>query len=251
MGLSGVVREQEARQTFRAAGASIREAQVSRLKAAHASFKERLEQFVRERRSDLADNPALRLAFRQMCAAVGVDPMASARGTGLAELMGLDSVFGRSSDTERFYLELAVQVVETCLVYREATGGLVDFAAVKRRVQRLRGADTRILDSDIERAVQLLTPLGSGYTVIRMGESRLPMLQSVPRELSEDHSRLLGHAAGFSGRVEPAAACKQIGWTPARMAHAINGLQANGMLWMDMQADNPPHYWFPCLFLAQ
>lgn len=37
-----------------------------------------------------------------------------------------------------FYYELGIQIVETCLVLQEQTGGLTDLSVVKARLQRLR-----------------------------------------------------------------------------------------------------------------
>lgn len=40
-----------------------------------------------------------------------------------------------------FYYELGIQVVESCLVLQEQTGGLNDFATIKRRIVRGRGSN--------------------------------------------------------------------------------------------------------------
>lgn len=40
-----------------------------------------------------------------------------------------------------FYYELGIQIVETCLVFQEQTGGLTDISAIKTRLQRLRKTD--------------------------------------------------------------------------------------------------------------
>lgn len=39
-----------------------------------------------------------------------------------------------------FYYELGIQVVESCLVWQETTGGLTDICVIKRRLSKLRGA---------------------------------------------------------------------------------------------------------------
>lgn len=82
-----------------------------------------------------------------MCTAIGVDPLVCNYLLGLfvffnswvtlvvagkgfwADLLGVGD----------FYYELAVQVVESCLVMQERTGGLVSFDAIKSRIIRQRG----------------------------------------------------------------------------------------------------------------
>lgn len=38
-----------------------------------------------------------------------------------------------------FYYELGIQVVESCLIWQEMTGGLTDISIVKQRITRIRG----------------------------------------------------------------------------------------------------------------
>ena len=43
-----------------------------------------------------------------------------------------------------FYYELGIQVVETCLVLQEQTGGITDLALIKQRIQRLKGSQAKV-----------------------------------------------------------------------------------------------------------
>jgi ESCRT-II complex subunit VPS22 len=66
-----------------------------------------------------------------MCAAIGVDPLASSKGGGeggsfWAQMLG--------SDVGDFYFELAVRVVEVCRKTREQNGGLVAVEEVRERL---------------------------------------------------------------------------------------------------------------------
>lgn len=41
-----------------------------------------------------------------------------------------------------FYYELGIQIVESCLVVQETTGGLTDLDIIKKRISRLRGSNS-------------------------------------------------------------------------------------------------------------
>jgi ESCRT-II complex subunit VPS22 len=72
-----------------------------------------------------------------MCAAIGVDPLASSSGAGgkdggsfWAQMLG-----GSVND---FYFELAVRVVEVCGATREENGGLIGVKEVRDRIMSTR-----------------------------------------------------------------------------------------------------------------
>lgn len=106
-------------------------------------FKRSLEDFSRKYQKDIARNPLLRSHFQKMCSAIGVDPL-------VCTLCGLEHPFLTSLTLASkgfwaemlgvgdFYYELGIQIVETCLVLQEQTGGLADLLIVKARIQRLR-----------------------------------------------------------------------------------------------------------------
>ena len=154
-----------------------------------------------------------------------------------------------------FYYELGIQIVETCLVLQEQTGGLTELSIIKQRVSRLRGGKTEISEygmwpinqivcsEDIQRAVGTLKPLGSGYAVFDIGNRKV--IQSVPLELSADGSRLISfaEARGFVARTD----CSQLGWRVERFDQAIRGLVGDGLAWIDSQ-EADTQYWFPCFY---
>jgi ESCRT-II complex subunit VPS22 len=70
-----------------------------------------------------------------MCAAIGVDPLASSsnrKGNFWAEMLG-----GSVND---FYFGLAVRVVEVCRATRAENGGLISVREVKERVGKGAGS---------------------------------------------------------------------------------------------------------------
>lgn len=96
---------------------------------------------------------------------------------------------------------------------------------------------------DILRAVSTLKPLGSSFTVIRVGSK--PYIRSVPKELNTDQSAVL-EAAQVLGYVTVSMLMVNLRWPRARSQTAIEDLLAGGMLWVDRQVDGPEwEYWSP------
>jgi len=73
-----------------------------------------------------------------MCAAIGVDPLASSSGAGGKDGGGSfwSQLLGGSVND--FYFELAVRVVEVCGATREENGGLIGVKEVRDRIMRTR-----------------------------------------------------------------------------------------------------------------
>jgi ESCRT-II complex subunit VPS22 len=73
-----------------------------------------------------------------MCAAIGVDPLASSSGAGGKE--GGGSLWSQllGGSVNDFYFELAVRVVEVCGETREENGGLIGVKEVRERIMRTR-----------------------------------------------------------------------------------------------------------------
>jgi len=97
-----------------------------------------------------------------------------------------------------FYYELGIQIIEACIVSRINDGGLTELSEIMRRVQVMRGSNTKqqqqqqqqqISEDDIIRAIKTLKPLSGGYEVLPIGDRKL--VRSVPKELDKDQSALL------------------------------------------------------------
>ena len=65
---------------------------------------------------------------QEMCASIGVDPLASSKGF-WSEMLG----FGD------FYYELGVQIIEVCMANSHKTGGLMELGELRDRLIRSRG----------------------------------------------------------------------------------------------------------------
>ena len=98
---------------------------------------------------------------------------------------------------------------------------------------------------DILRAVGTLKPLGSAYSVIKVGSK--PYIRSVPKELNTDQSAVL-EAAQVLGYVSVSMLMVNLSWARARAKTALEDLVGEGMLWVDKQSDEW-EYWSPGFML--
>ena len=87
----------------------------------------------------------------EMCASIGVDPLASSKGF-WSEMLG----FGD------FYYELSVQIVEVCMAASHRTGGLMEVGELRKRLikSRSKSKNQDISTDDIIRAIKKLKILG-------------------------------------------------------------------------------------------
>ncbi|MEQ2173216.1 ESCRT-II subunit protein snf8 [Goodea atripinnis] len=77
------------------------------------TFKSNLEEFASKHKQEIRKNSQFRVQFQEMCAAIGVDPLASGKGF-WSEMLGVGD----------FYYELGVQIIEVCLALKHRNGGL-------------------------------------------------------------------------------------------------------------------------------
>ena len=250
-GIAGLQLDAAARSHYRALGESVQETKAEHVKATLHSFRLKLEAFAREHAADIRADPGFRARFHAMCSTVGVDPLASSKGA-WAELLGIGD----------WYAALGVAVVEACLASRGVDGGLTDAGRVRAYVAKkgfssssssssssdaVKGGSSpptppTITDDDVERAVRALSALGSGFSVVKVGERRL--VRSVPGELSDDGGAVLEFAAGerigsggvgSSGWTTRERVSQGLGWDPERASAALERLLADGIGLVDDQ----------------
>uniref|UniRef100_A0A0K0CZD3 Vacuolar-sorting protein SNF8 n=1 Tax=Angiostrongylus cantonensis TaxID=6313 RepID=A0A0K0CZD3_ANGCA len=200
----------------------------------------RLEQFAHRHRDEIRKNSQFRRHFQEMCASVGVDPLASGRGF-WAEKLG----FGD------FYYELAVQIVEVCLSTNHFNGGIMTVEEIRNRLIRSRSRTRKetITTDDILRSVDKLKVLGSGFELVPLGGGRF-LVQSVPGELSMDHSRVL-QLAEDAAYITKELIVDRLRWDGQRAQSVLDHLVKEGLAWIDEQAMDTIQYWVPSLFLQQ
>ncbi|CAG8469325.1 12818_t:CDS:2 [Ambispora gerdemannii] len=203
-------------------------------------FKTNLQEFARKYRKDIRKDPQFRMHFQKMCSNINVDPLASNKGF-WAELLGVGN----------FYYELGIQIIDVCLSTRVGNGGLLELGELKRRLEKMRNASgsstsiQEISEDDIMRSIKTLKPLGNGFEILQIGSRK--MVISVPRELNVDQSSLLTLAQERGYITKEIVASSLSGWSTERINNAIDNLLADGLCWIDTQA-NPHEYWVYSFF---
>uniref|UniRef100_A0A3B4Z096 Vacuolar-sorting protein SNF8 n=1 Tax=Stegastes partitus TaxID=144197 RepID=A0A3B4Z096_9TELE len=174
------------------------------------TFKSHLEEFASKHKQEIRKNPQFRVQFQEMCATIGVDPLASGKGF-WSEMLGVGD----------FYYELGVQIIEVCLALKHRNGGLITLDELHQRVLKGRGKYAQeVSQDDLVRAIKKLKVMGNGFGMIPVGGSYL--VQSVPAELNMDHTVVLQLAEDH--------------------------LLKEGLAWLDSQAAGEAQYWLPALF---
>ncbi|KAK4235257.1 hypothetical protein C8A03DRAFT_36902 [Achaetomium macrosporum] len=246
VGLAAFDRSRLTSAQYASHGSTLRSTNAQALETQLAVFRSLLQQFAQTHAKDIRSNPTFRAQFARMCAAIGVDPLASSssssQSSGGASIWA--QLLGRSVND--FYFELAVRVVEVCSETRGENGGLIELRKVRERIMRgrMEGAP-EITEDDILRAVGTLKPLGSAYSIIKVGSK--PYIRSVPKELNTDQSAVL-EAAQVLGYVSVSMLMANLNWIRARAETVLEDLVGEGMLWVDKQSAEW-EYWSPSFML--
>lgn len=155
-GIGAVHKQKLEAEKFKDKGNELQESQFEQMTKQMDIFRENLEEFASKHRNEIKKNAQFRRQFQEMCAAIGVDPLAS--GKGFWSVLGMGD----------FYYELSVQVVEVCLAVNHVTGGLMELDELRRRLIAARGQKTshqEITNEDILIAARKLKIFGNGYTI--------------------------------------------------------------------------------------
>ncbi|KAG0497131.1 hypothetical protein HPP92_001822 [Vanilla planifolia] len=207
-GISGLQTAAITRDQYRLLGENVAKIRTDLMKEQLETFRSQLEEFALKHKNDIRKNPTFRSQFHEMCAKVGVDPLASNKGF-WAELLGIGD----------FYYELGVQIVEICLATRSHNGGLINLQELCILLtQRRKTAREAISEDDCLRAISKLKILGSGFEVISIGRKKL--IRSVPTELNKDHNEILELAQG-QGYVTVEEVEKRLSWPSGRAMDAL------------------------------
>lgn len=154
VGLGAIQQQKLAAEKYKDKGADIQESQLEQMTKQMEVFRIKLEEFAIKHKDDIRKNSQFRKQFQDMCAAIGVDPLAT--GKGFWSVLGMGD----------FYYELSVQVVEVCLAANHKTGGLMELDELRRRLIAARGKNAvhqEITKEDILMAAKKLTIFGNGY----------------------------------------------------------------------------------------
>ena len=238
VGLAAFDRQQQSQRSFAALSTTLSQSQLDNLHTQLAQFRAALTHFATHRRADIRRDPRFRHAFQQMCATIGVDPLAGPRRGGWwEEALGLGD----------WQSELGVQFVVVCVSTRERNGGLIEMGDLVRLVSKLRAVEEgTITEEDVVRSIRTLKPLGAGYEVIEVGGGK-KMVRSVVKELDEDQAVVLAIAQDEGGRVSEELLIVRRGWAVERARTALeNMLLRDGLCWLDEQDESGGvAYWIP------
>lgn len=231
----GAVQKQQLTQTrFRDKGYELAAEQLEQMTKQMDNFRDNLQQFSDKYKSDIRKNPQFRHQFQNMCASVGVDPLASSKGF-WANMLGVGD----------FYYQLGVQIIEVCLATRYSNGGIIPLDELRRRVVISRGRKQDDISSDdLQHAIEKLKVLGEGFSLIQTGGRVI--VQSIPAELNVDHTAIIRQAEG-TGYISSSILIKELEWSEHRIQRALDDLVKEGLAWVDDKAKNEKLYWFPGL----
>lgn len=79
-GVGAIQKERLVQEKYKEKGSEIAESQLQQMTRQMDVFRENLEEFARKHRADIKRDAQFRRQFQQMCAAIGVDPLASGKG---------------------------------------------------------------------------------------------------------------------------------------------------------------------------
>lgn len=154
IGIGAIHKKKLDAEKFKDKGTEIQENQFEQMTKQMEILRENLEDFAAKHRNEIKKNAQFRRQFQEMCAAIGVDPLAS--GKGFWSVLGMGD----------FYYELGVQVVEVCLAANHKTGGFMELDELRKRLIAARGqraVHQEITNDDILMASKKLRIFGNGY----------------------------------------------------------------------------------------
>ncbi|KAF2133561.1 vacuolar-sorting protein SNF8 [Dothidotthia symphoricarpi CBS 119687] len=241
-------------------GATLRARSAQSLETQLSVFQSLLHNFALTHSKDIRANPAFRAEFARMCTALNIDFLASsyhkdgsAKGsTGAAAAAGAggESIWAQllGGSVNDFYFNLGVLIVEECRATRAENGGLISLADLRLRIaksQRI-GGSMEVSDDDVTRAVSSLAPLGSCFSIMKIGHRSL--IRSVPKELNTDQSTVL-EAIQVLGYVTVSMLQLNLAWERPRAHAVVEDLMADSLVWVDVQAGEN-EYWSPAFISA-
>jgi len=240
-GLSALSKHSISQSSYDKLSSDISSRQLEDFHLQLTQFRSALSHFAQKHRKTIASDPTFRAQFAQMCANIGVDPLAGPRKGGWwAEALGFlgDWTF-----------ELAVQIVDVCVSTRELNGGVIEMGELVRLLRKLRGleGESKIGEEDVIRSIRVLEPLGTGYKVIELGDTKRKAVRSVPRELDSDQGAIIVLAGQEGGVVTERSLMRRYGWTEGRAKAALeNASRRDGICWVDNQDKSGEiKYWIP------
>ncbi|KAK3930054.1 Vacuolar-sorting protein SNF8 [Frankliniella fusca] len=239
-GVGAIHKQKLEQEKYRDKGTEIQENQFEQMTKQMEVFRTNLEDFASKHKNEIRKNVQFRRQFQDMCASIGVDPLAS--GKGFWSVLGIGD----------FYYELSVQIVEVCIATSYKNGGLITMDELRKRLIQARGRSKQHQDisvDDLLCASKKLRIFGNGFTVLPMGKGQY-LVQSVPGELNMDHTAILQAATDNEGHISCLDIQSKLGWELERAQRGLNYMLREGLAWIDTQNPKEQTFWFPSLFAA-
>jgi len=238
-GIGGIQKQKLEQERYKDKGTEIQESQLDQMTKQLEVFRTNLEEFAAKHKAEIKKNALFRRQFQEMCASIGVDPLASGKG------------FWSVLNIGDFYYELSVQIVEVCLATSEKNGGLIGLNELRERLIKARGKNKQhqeITKDDLLRAAKKLKIFGNGLSVVAVGNGEY-LIQSIPGELSMDQTSILTLTLSLGlGYVSTCLLQEHLKWEKERAEKSLDQMVCEGLVWIDTQADVCPLYWFPSFF---
>uniref|UniRef100_A0A8C7UKI0 Vacuolar-sorting protein SNF8 n=1 Tax=Oncorhynchus mykiss TaxID=8022 RepID=A0A8C7UKI0_ONCMY len=128
VGAGAIAKKKLAEAKYKERGTVLAEDQIVQMSKQLETFKSNLEEFASKHKQEIRKSSQFRVQFQEMCATIGVDPLASGKGF-WSEMLGVGD----------FYYELGVQIIEVCLALKHRNGGLITLDELHHRVLKGRG----------------------------------------------------------------------------------------------------------------
>ncbi|KRY46224.1 Vacuolar-sorting protein SNF8, partial [Trichinella britovi] len=202
---------------------AIQRKKESMLTALMDVFRDKLELFASKHQHEIRKNPTFRRQFLEMCATVGVDPLASSKGFWSTKL-----------NIGQFYYELAMQMIEVCMATAPyMTVGMTFRIHYYGRIVQTSNAFQRQNPEDILKAAKSIEILGPGFSVIKMPKENTYLIKTTPKEISVDHLSVLqlGKENGF---VSNEMLAERLNWANYRTK--TTEMLAEGTVWIDIES---------------
>ncbi|KXN74082.1 winged helix DNA-binding domain-containing protein [Conidiobolus coronatus NRRL 28638] len=229
VGVAGLQNQTKTRELYSQKGNEIAKQQLEELNKQFSQFQTNLEQFSKLYQKDLKKNPEFRDYFHKLCRKIGVDTLASSNGF-WSKLLGEGD----------YYYELGIQLIEICINSRELNGGLIQLSNLHKQLQVKRSKfDQTVTKEDIVKCLKTLNPLGGSYKLLAIGKEEF--VQSIPRELNRDQTEAIS-LSQESKFITKRSLMERYNWTEERTSQLLEFLIAEGLFWLDDQAD-PKEYW--------
>eukprot|EP00981_Chlorochromonas_danica_P002634 scaffold510_cov179-Ochromonas_danica.AAC.6 len=249
VGVSVVKGKKEELAQFSKVGKALEENKLSFVQDVLSNFRTTLMEFASKHKERINSDPEFRQQFHRMCLTTGVDPLASSKGF-WADLLGVGD----------FYFELGVKIIQIAVQTRALNGGIMPLEEMRERLEskamtersqrrashtQAHTAPPRVSEEDIQRAVEKIAVLGSGFRLLNLGRKHRVIL-SVPVEITNDHQQVLDAAEEEGGMVSEDLMKTHYGWSKERFQFIIRPLLTEGMVWVD-DYEGQRAYYFPSL----